>query len=585
MPAEMMTWEEFCREHYNSYPVYIRRKLVTTDKKKEFRKKLIGYWEESRNDREDRIPKPSALQAMEELHERFPEDSMKIINFTNRNRRDIERDLEGDDYRNKKSRKEFNLEVRGLLSVIREWKGQEKNPMARDSLERLIQGKQELYSKPEYMITAIVHRVRRLRKGLKKNPGNLKLSDGMLEAALRLLDSDSLGEGEEHMVVGNEHIGLLIEMQKHLNNTRKSNPRSLEDDELEEFTSRLEGLTKGEYRKNPGIVVYYWWALRISYTRARSNFEFKESKLLLDRMNAEKENMEEEVRDYIDCIESAEDGEAREKEIQEYHRALAEFIFCPKPALTGTRGSLRKMEGLLYRVALGDAEASGNAKLFSWLQTTQPVKLFARCRKSIADAKACISRISYGDSNAAQAMLMLVSIDLLIRIRWFLSGSNIYNAEPADWGTGRKDDDSKKSEIELAEEFRDGIVNALEGVRSLSLELGTMQELIGNWIEALKKIEFKSPKEKYDTDKGGTGQRGPLGQLCDFCGKMVGWGWIRVTKKDPKIWDENDDLRLHLFDITGDKPEVQTDAFLIISTQGGNNNPYLRQVGESSSHQ
>ena len=123
MPQGIMSWEEFCEGHYNSYPIYDKdtgEEKPDSDKKKEYRRKIIGYWEKSRPvEKGDKNPNP--LQAMEELHEEFPEDSMMIINFTNRNRRDIAKDLEGSDYH---IRREYKWEFQGLVKVIQEWENQ-----------------------------------------------------------------------------------------------------------------------------------------------------------------------------------------------------------------------------------------------------------------------------------------------------------------------------------------------------------------------------------------------------------------------------------------------------------------------------
>ena len=204
MPQGIMSWEEFCEGHYNSYPIYDKdtgEEKPDSDKKKEYRRKIIGYWEKSRPvEKGDKNPNP--LQAMEELHEEFPEDSMMIINFTNRNRRDIAKDLEGPDYHNR----QYNWEVQGLVKVIQEWENQVKDPKVLDSLEKLIQSKPELYSKPDYMITAMVHRVRRLRKGLRKNPGNLKLADRILKVAYELLPDSNKSGAKDHAILPNDEL-------------------------------------------------------------------------------------------------------------------------------------------------------------------------------------------------------------------------------------------------------------------------------------------------------------------------------------------------------------------------------------------
>ena len=108
-----------------------------------------------------------------------------------------------------------------------------------------------------------------------------------------------------------------------------------------------------------------------------------------------------------------------------------------------------------------------------------------------------------------------------------------------------------------------------------------MHDLIDNWAKALEILEFE--KEQNYATKPSVKNRGPLGQLCDFCGSMVGWKWAEM--KDSKtVWDEDDNISLYGF-VLDAQPVIDTKPRLTISTKGPINNPYLRQVGESSSHQ
>ena len=98
-------------------------------------------------------------------------------------------------------------------------------------------------------------------------------------------------------------------------------------------------------------------------------------------------------------------------------------------------------------------------------------------------------------------MLMLVSIDLLIRIRWYLTGSNIYNTK-ADWNTQPKRTVDGKSELEIAQELRDEIAHTLKGIQKQSYRdstgTGEMHDLIDNWAKALEILEFEK-EQNYAT--------------------------------------------------------------------------------------
>ena len=591
MGQRIMSWESFCDGHYNSYGIksHPDDKNQYSDDKEVYRKTLIEYWTRSRWDQERKRNKgkesPNALDAMEELYEEFGEDSMIIINFTNRNRKNLLEDVKNEKFYDR----EYKWEIRGLVSVLREWEDQVKDPKQKDSLEILIQNKPELYSKPSYMVTALIHRVRRLRAGYSENPGNLVLADGILIEAKKLLHEPFNYDGINHAIFENQHLDLLIQMQIHLQDLRRQEPLENVDD-LKSYTSILEDLSSNsKSHPSPGAAVYYWWALRISYQRACQNLEFKKAGDFRTRMDKARSNMNTRVKSYIDRILAGENrNRPRDEGIVEYHKALAEFMFyCDKEATKkdGDR-SLRKKDGLLYRAALGDDQATGFKRLFTWHTTTKPSELIKRCRKSIIDAKRCISAISYRDHYSAHAMLMLVSIDLLIKIRWYLSGSNVYNVGGAEWGSGRAVDG--KQELEIANEFRREISHALLKVQKQasreSGESGQMYTLFGNWVESLNNLELKE-KENYVPEPAAK-WRGPLGQLCDFCGSMVGWKWNPMRPKTNKQWDEDDTIKLHGF-IQDEKHKLKIDPkiWLRISTKGTTNNPYVRRIGETASRE
>ncbi|MEC8363385.1 MAG: hypothetical protein VXZ75_04630 [Candidatus Thermoplasmatota archaeon] len=586
MNKKLMSWEEFCDGHFTSYGVGKH-----PDKKKEYRRMIIGYWASSRIESgEERNnkgrKKPGPLQAMEELYEEFQEDSMIIINFTIRNRVGILRDLRSPEFYDK----EYKWEIRGLESVLREWEKQVSDPKTQDSLEILIQSKPELYSKPAYMITAMIHRVRRLREGSNKNPGNLMLCDRILREAQRLFDeSDEHGENN-HAILANEHLELLIQMQFHLQDTRRQDFLKNQQRAYEDFTLNLIELHYPSPNPSPGIAVYCWWAMRISYMRSRANLEFGSAERWLDSMKIERSRMSDRVGAYIDCIEEGKDrNHPRDQEIVDYHRSLAKFMYYCDKSTTTKKGkrSLKDKEGLLYRAALDIEDATGCTRLFTWHVTTKPEELIRRCRKSLFNANRCISSISYRDLYSSQAMLMLVSIDLLMKIRWYLSGSNIYKII-AKWGTKRTVDG--KSELEIAKELMGHIAHTLSRIQKQVIRStgssGQMYKLLGNWIKAIEIMEFKHA-ENYATNSQDAKFRGPLGQLCDFCGSMVGWKWSPMQDPVEKPnWDGDDTILLYGFTLDdGKQPKIDSDSWLKISTEGPINNPYLRKIGESASHQ
>lgn len=593
-----MSWESFCAGHYEGYGIgsHPGDEKEYPDNKKKFRVTLIEYWVSARTERifeggvereEDKGKRnPNALEALEELYEEFGEDSMIIITFTNRNRRNLLEDI--DDVQFKGG--EYKWKIRGLRSVLLEWNNQVKNPKQKDSLEILIQNKPELYTKPSYMVTAMLHRVRRIRAGAKENEGSLVLADGILRESKKLLLYPGGISGKNHAVLENDQLELLIEMQKHLQDLRRKEPIE-NGDNLEDFTLKLEHLfSKRKVPTLPGLAVYYWWALRISFQRAYQNLEFIKAKNFRNKMDSAVSKMDESVQSYIKSVLAGEErNRPRDVEIVEYHRALAEFMhYCDKNVTTkdGKR-SLKHKDGLLYKAALGDQSLTGFTRLFTWHATTKPSELIKRCRKSIIDAKRCISSISYGNKASAPSMLMLVLIDLLVRIRWYLSGSYIYN-QKGNWGSNRAVDG--KPELQIAIELKQEISHAVLRVQEQAFigqeGTGQMHTLLGNWVEALNNFELIKEEQYKPSPRGGNKSRGPLGQLCDLCGKMVGWRWAPMRAEEEEDWDGDDTIRLHGFPSKDDSvSRVETEVWLEISTKGTENNPYVMRVGESASHE
>ena len=512
---------------------------------------------------------------------------MIIINFTNRNRRNLLEDINDEQFKDG----EHKWEIRGLRSVLLEWNNQVKDPNQKDSLEILIQSKPELYTKPPYMVTAMVHRVRRIRAGARENEGTLVLADGILREAEKLLHTPVGISGKNHAVLENNQLDLLIQMQKHLQDLRRK--EAIENGgDLEEFTSKLEHLfSNPNVSSSQGISVYYWWALRISYQRAYQNFEFIKANNFRDKMDLALSKMDESVQSYIKCVLAGEKrNRPRDVEIVEYHRALAEFMhYCDKSVATkGGERSLKHKDGLLYKAALGDDQFTGFTRLFTWHATTEPSKLIKRCRKSIIDTKRCISSISYSNRASAHSMLMLVMIDLLVRIRWYLSGSSVYNKKEGGegWGSSRTVDGKKELEIanELRREISHALLRAQKQAFRESGESGQMYKLFDNWAESLNKLELKE-KERYGEGEA-VKWRGPLGQLCDFCGKLVGWRWAPMRPENNEDWDGDDTIRLYGFPLNDDSvSQVETEVWLKISTKGTENNPYVMRVGESPSNE
>jgi hypothetical protein len=128
-----------------------------------------------------------------------------------------------------------------------------------------------------------------------------------------------------------------------------------------------------------------------------------------------------------------------------------------------------------------------------------------------------------------------------------------------------------------------------------------MHDLVGNWVEAFSCLEYEEIQSytisgqrstissRYDPEDDESGDSvypiGPLGQLCNFCGSMLGWRWTPLRDESGRdTWDEDDTIHLYGFRLSGGTPIIDSEPWLEVSTKRDTNNPYLRRVGESSSH-
>ena len=217
-PIKPLEWETMVKYHYGN--IEDKKKLIAN---------LIICWEQADKNRERTQRTFVAYDAMETLFSEFGESCIRIIYFSMRNRK-VNRD-----------EKEIGLNqfvdgsnLLGLKKCINEWNSQADSfpdnkvktieMMRQDSLTELIITHEELRNKGEYMIAAIIQKVRRLRKATDHNLSKLSFGDSLLQQADKIWERQrkEIEERENCMVAPNKMINVAIDMQKLLNENRKA---------------------------------------------------------------------------------------------------------------------------------------------------------------------------------------------------------------------------------------------------------------------------------------------------------------------------------------------------------------------------
>lgn len=561
---EPLEWGNMVLYHYGN-----------KDRKKVLVENLKLCWEQARN---QSLKCSNAYDAMEELFSEFGESSMRIIIFSMRNRKvSYEEGIEiGLDQVVNDSK------LLGLKKCIKEWNSQaDSQPkkdvattkaMRRDSLTEVILSHEELRNKGEYMIAAIVQRVRRLRKATDQDLSKLSFSDSLLEQADKIWEreKDEIVGRENLLAAPNEKIDVAIEMQKLLNEARKATTQdssriNMLNDELVEY---LQSVGKGT-AQHTWSQIYRWWVLRIKLRRAQKRLDFADAEKTDQDIRKLKKEIGGEHSEYLESLTQTQrkkqrGGDTKDpySRLQEYHELVSKFMHNPtwgdnyrkekrahwdkesrkypekKRYLEyaafpeGTRLRRWKVHQFTDPKYLSPIElVSKNGEIKKeeeyskdWREDRRKNSLIQKCRVSISNSLLMTQNIIANNTHLAPATLILNAVDLMVKIRWFLATPKVHDmrvrgAKGHPWVRAKKDGESfrKDNEIRISIEIRDGLVLALSAInRELDIyEAKKAHEAVSEWVESLKDLPL-------ETRKTGVG---PLGQLCDHCGTLLGWEW------------------------------------------------------------
>lgn len=569
-PVKPLEWKTMVLYHYGD------------DKdKKELIKNLKLCWKQANKNQQEAQRTSDAYDGMEALFSEFGESSMRIIIFSMRNREV------------KRNGKEIGLDqfvddsnLLGLKKCINEWNSQaDSRPnkkadtikrMRRDSLTELILSHEEIRNKGEYMIAAIIQRVRRLRKATDQDLSKLSFGDSLLEQANTIWErqEDEIVERENCMVVPNKMINVAIDMQKLLNVNRKATTFGAKriaklDKQLDDYQKEI---VKGT-AQHTWYLIYKWWLLKMKLRRAQKRLDFVVAKKIGKKMKKLEGKMEQHSS-YLDSLKSSPRKKGEKdpySRLQEYHNQLANFMHNPTwknnklaakerkkvkwdkksvdPEMLrnleyaafpgGTRLRRWKVHQFVDPKYLSPIELVSKNEMIKeeeeyskkdWKENRRPNSLIQKCRVSISNSSLMTQNIIANNSHLAPATLILNAVDLMVRIRWFLATPKVHNTKkmrsknPHPWVRANKDRESfrKDHELRISREIKDGLVLALSEIEQALKIYGAKMahEAVSEWVKSLKDLPLEARKIGV----------GPLGQLCDHCGALLGWKWENPGK-------------------------------------------------------
>ena len=519
-----------------------------------------------------------AYDAMEALFSEFGESSMRIIILSTRNRNV------------KRNGKEIGLDqfvddpnLLGLKKCINEWNSQANSRpkkdvktiemMRQDSLTELIISREELRNKGEYMIAAIIQRVRRLRKATDHDLSKLSFGDSLLQQADKIWErqEDEIVERENCMVAPNKMINVAIDMQKLLNENRKATTYGGKrlaklDKQLKEYQKEVVEDTA----QHTWCQIYKWWLLKIKLRQAKKRLNF----VVAEEISKEMKNLEDKMKkhsSYLHSLKSSSRKKVKKDKkdpydrLQEHHNQLANFMHNPtwennsllvefpskvdrnKESVDsdmmrnleyvafpgGTRLRKWKVHPFLETAYLSPIElVSKNGKIKrddyyskDWVENRRTSSLIQKCRVSISNSTLMTQNIIANNSHIAPVTLILNAVDLMVRIRWLLATPKIHNMKKRKnklhpWvRVNPKTNKSfrKVHELQISMDIKDGLFLALGEIEQALEIYGAkrVHQAVKTWVKSLDDLTLETK----------TSGVGPLGQLCDHCGTLLGWKW------------------------------------------------------------
>ena len=184
-----------------------------------------------------------------------------------------------------------------------------------------------------------------------------------------------------------------------------------------------------------------------------------------------------------------------------------------------------------------------------WVENRRTSSLIQKCRVSISNSTLMTQNIIANNSHIAPATLILNAVDLMVRIRWLLATPKIHNMKKRrkklhPWV--RVDPKTNKSfrkvhELRISMEIKDGLFLALGEIEQALEIYGAKRahQAVKIWVKSLNDLTLKTETSVLDP--------GPLGQLCDHCGTLLGWKWEKPEEdrgRESDLYSESDRIEI-----------------------------------------
>jgi len=295
--------------------------------------------------------------ALQELYSVFgksdPSKFMGIIIFSMRQRGRLGRKDQA-----KHGTKITNHLLQGWWACQKEW-AQQANPSPkskkdkktermrrRDSLTELILNYEDLRKSDEFLIAAILQRVRRLRKASDEDTYVLDYSNSLLKHAQgkwKAIEQKPQGGRlqDNFLACPNEMIGTAITMQIFLNGARLSNDHEHDIGKMEDQIKEIERYHKTLQKAKKAEIIwsqtYKWWFLRIMYRVSQKRLDWEGAENAQKRMAKLAEELEKPHKEYLEELveptpkppKPPKNTASPYSRLEKYHLLLSKFIHYP----------------------------------------------------------------------------------------------------------------------------------------------------------------------------------------------------------------------------------------------------------------
>ena len=421
-------------------------------------------------------------------------------------------------------------------------------------------GDPKIAKRLEIIIDTRVLHARLLRKASTVHPRFLDLAESQLELGfdeVKELRSNPNNDSENIANIGaypSSEIEKGLELQRLLNNARRCKPyqNKSKQQEMAKVNELRKKFLESQKKESMPIKmfsnIHIWWTYQIEFRFACKSFNYtlylekkKQMEKYLEHMKSE--NYENEyLREIMDKTSpSAMVGYARSKDRRKtkslfelqlaeiYHEKLRDCIDgeIKSKVKRNDQTNSHLLESIFSGIELKDTGIYNRVKLEKNINNYHPVVLTTDCQKevmfgtslvedcrhSIRNSLLILDHIIRKNRHTSSVEIVLASIDLLLRIRRYLSIPALRKKYPTRQGRTIKEY-IKNNHGNIAIEIRDGVTFFLSNVIKFINEKDELEELCSLFKDWKKYLEEDLEQSNLN--------RNALGTLCGKCGILIG---------------------------------------------------------------